>query len=98
VIEWTADLSQAATRPLPQGWRRSARRSSGQPWVLFSYTSFPGVRFGYRFPLGLDEYGGDPVYLREEIETGALDRMMRAQPAADDDGIIWTTWGDPGPD
>jgi len=64
--------------------------------VLFSHASFPGVRFGHRFPLGLDEYGGDPVYLREEIETGALHRMMQAQPAADDNGITWTTWGDPG--
>jgi hypothetical protein len=34
----------------------------------------------------------------EEIETGALDRMMQAQRAADDNGIMWTTWGDPGPD
>ena len=51
--------------------------------VLFSHTSFPGARFGHRFPLGLDEYGGDPVYLREEIETGALHRMMQAQPAAE---------------
>lgn len=65
--------------------------------VLFSCASFPGVRFGHRFPLGLDEYGGDPVYLREEIDTGALHRMMRAQPAADGNGITWTTWGDPGP-
>jgi len=66
--------------------------------VLFSHPSFPGVRFGHRFPLGLDEYGGDPVYLREEIETGALHRMMQAQPAPDDKGITWTTWGDPGPE
>jgi hypothetical protein len=66
--------------------------------VLFSHASFPGARFGHRFPPGLDEYGGDPVYLREEIETGALDRMMQAQPAPDGNGIIWTTWGDPGPD
>ena len=66
--------------------------------VLFSHKSFPGARFGHRFPLGLDTYGGDPVYLMEEIETGALHRMMQAQPAADDNGVIWTTWGDPGPD
>ena len=64
--------------------------------VLFSHASFPSVRFGHRFPLGLDEYGGDPVYLREEIETGALHRMMQAQPAADGNGITWTIWGAPG--
>jgi hypothetical protein len=34
----------------------------------------------------------------EEIDTGALHRMMRNEPAADDAGIIWTTWGNPGPD
>ncbi len=66
--------------------------------VLFSHASFPGARFGHRFPLGLDTYGGDPVYLREEIDTGALHRMMQAQPAPDDNGITWTTWADPGPD
>lgn len=32
----------------------------------------------------------------EEIDTGALHRMMRTDPAADDAGIIWTTWGNPG--
>jgi hypothetical protein len=31
----------------------------------------------------------------EEIDTGALRRMMRNQSAADDAGIIWTTWGNP---
>jgi hypothetical protein len=31
----------------------------------------------------------------EEIDTGALHRMMRNAPAADDAGIIWTTWGNP---
>jgi hypothetical protein len=29
----------------------------------------------------------------EEIETGALDRMMQDPPAPDDAGVIWTTWG-----
>lgn|GEM_PF-5184875 len=62
--------------------------------VLFSYTGFPGVRFGHRFPPGLDGHG-DPLYLMEEIETGALDRMMQTPPPADTHGITWTTWGDP---
>jgi hypothetical protein len=30
----------------------------------------------------------------EEIETGALDRMMQDEPVADNSGVIWTTWGD----
>ena len=50
--------------------------------VLFSYTDFPGVRFGHRFPPGLDGHG-DPLYLMEEIETGALHRMMQTPPPAD---------------
>jgi len=29
----------------------------------------------------------------EEIDTGALDRMMQDPPAPDDAGVIWTTWG-----
>jgi hypothetical protein len=36
----------------------------------------------------------EPIWLVEEIETGALDRMMEDPPAPDDAGIIWTTWGD----
>jgi len=63
--------------------------------VLFSHAGFPGVRFGHRFPL---ESGGEdrgPIWLMEEIETGALHRMMEDRPAAGSDGIIWTPWGSP---
>jgi hypothetical protein len=59
--------------------------------VLFSHESFPGVRFGHRFAPPPDKHA--PVWLMEEIETGALHRMMQDQPAADDTGIVWTTWG-----
>jgi hypothetical protein len=59
--------------------------------VLFSHESFPGVRFGHRFAPPSDKHA--PVWLMEEIETGALHRMMQDQPAADDAGIVWTTWG-----
>jgi hypothetical protein len=61
--------------------------------ALFSHQSFPGVRFGHRFTLG-DKHA--PIWLKEEIETGALHRMMQAQPAPDDAGIVWTTWGPTG--
>jgi hypothetical protein len=54
--------------------------------VLFCYTDFPGVRFGHRVPPGLGGHG-DPLYLMEEIETGALDRMMQNPPPADTHGI-----------
>jgi len=30
----------------------------------------------------------------EEIETGALDRMMQDEPVADNAGVMWTTWAD----
>ena len=56
--------------------------------VLFSHQDFPGARFGHRF--GPD---GEPIELMEEIETGALHRMMRSRPAPDSAGVIWTTWG-----
>ena len=63
--------------------------------VLFSHTDFPGARFGHRFPL--DPFGKDyeSIWLKEEVETGALNRMMRNQPPADSTGTIWTTWGSP---
>ena len=60
---------------------------------MFSHQHFPGVRFGHRFS-GYDS-ALEGIELKEEIETGALDRMMQSQPAADDAGIIWTTWEDP---
>jgi hypothetical protein len=61
--------------------------------VLFSHRDFPGARFGHRFS------GYDPalekIELKEEIETGALHRMMQNQPPADSTGVTWTTWGSP---
>ena len=64
--------------------------------VLFSHQHFPGMRFGHRFS-GRDP-GLEGIELKEEIETGALHRMMQTLPPADDAGITWTTWGDPDPD
>jgi hypothetical protein len=64
--------------------------------VLFSHVSFPGVRFGHRFTPPSDEHAS--IWLMEEIETGALHRMMRTPPQADDAGITWTTWGVAQPD
>jgi hypothetical protein len=64
--------------------------------VLFSYREFPGVRFGHRFPPG--DTGTEQIWLKEAIETGALDRMMSDPPAPDSAGTVWTTWGDPGAD
>lgn len=61
--------------------------------VLFSHQSFPGVRFGHWFTPG-DKHA--PIWLKEEVETWALHRMMQAQPAPDGAGILWTTWGHAG--
>ena len=65
--------------------------------VLFSHRDFPGARFGHRFFLepGAEDY--EKIWLMEDLDTGALHRMMRNEPAADDAGIIWTAWGNPGP-
>ena len=65
--------------------------------VLFSHQHFPGVRFGHRFPLDPHAEGREQIWLKEEIETGALHRMVDSRPTADDAGITWTTWGTPGP-
>ena len=62
--------------------------------VLFAYAPFPDVRFGHRFRLESPAENREPIWLMEEIETGALDRMMQDPPAPDDAGVIWTTWGD----
>lgn len=62
--------------------------------VLFSFDPFPGVRFGHRFRLESPDENREPIWLMEEIETGALNRMMQVPPGPDDAGIIWTTWGD----
>jgi len=61
--------------------------------LLFFHERFPGRRFGHRFPPPSSKtarYGS--IWLKEEIETGALHRMMRNQPSSDEAGIIWTTW------
>lgn len=69
--------------------------SGRQVAVLFSHQSFPGVRFGHRFPPLPDPSAlYRSIWLMEEIETGALHRMMRDQAPADGAGIVWTTWRD----
>ena len=62
-----------------------------------SHQEFPRARFGHRFLLEPFAEGHEMIWLMEEIDTGALHRMMRNQPAADDAGIIWTTWETPAP-
>jgi hypothetical protein len=66
--------------------------------VLFAHERFPGVRFGHRFPLDPYAEGREQIWLKEEIETGALHRMMDSQPTADEAGITWTTWRTQDPD
>lgn len=62
--------------------------------VLFSHEHFPEVRFGHRFPpMSEDGARYASIWLKEEIETGALHRLMQDSPPADNAGIIWTTWG-----
>jgi hypothetical protein len=61
--------------------------------VLFSYDHFPGIRFGHRLPLPSENGAKHAlIWLKEQIETGALHRMMRNPPAPDSAGITWTTW------
>jgi hypothetical protein len=62
--------------------------------VLFSHEHFPGVRFGHRFRREPGRETHESIWLKEEIETGALRRMMQDPPAPDDAGVIWTIWGD----
>ena len=56
--------------------------------VLFSHHHFPGIRFGHRFRLEPSGQNPEPIWLKEEIETGALHRMMQNEPVAKDIGVI----------
>ncbi|MHB1874843.1 MAG: hypothetical protein ACYCPF_08325, partial [Streptosporangiaceae bacterium] len=59
--------------------------------ILFTHQAYPDVRFGHRFARWDDKHS--LIWLMEEIETGALHRMMRdAPPAAGAAGITWTTF------
>jgi hypothetical protein len=61
--------------------------------LLFSHQHFPDSRFGHRFPLPSSKAARyESIWLKEQIETGALHRMMQNPPATDEAGIIWTTW------
>ena len=65
----------------------------GAAWGSVLASAFPGVRFGRRFRLEPSGEDHELIWLKEEIETGALHRMMQTEPVADDTGVIWTTWG-----
>jgi hypothetical protein len=65
--------------------------------VLFFHRDFPKARFGHRFFLEPCAEDYEKIWLKEDIDTGALHHMMRNQPTADSAGIIWTTWGNPDP-
>lgn len=60
--------------------------------VLFSHERWPGIRFGHRFPPPDQADGYEHIWLKEEIETGALARLMDRDPIPDSDGVIWTDW------
>jgi hypothetical protein len=61
--------------------------------ILFSHELWPGIRFGHRFPPPHEADGYEEIWLKEEVETGALARQMGQHPPSDDDGIVWTGWG-----
>jgi hypothetical protein len=61
--------------------------------VLFSHEHWPGVRFGHRFPPPDEADGYEEIWLKEEVETGGLGRLMGRHPSPDEDGITWTDWG-----
>lgn len=63
--------------------------------VLFSHDDFPGVRFGHRIRVPSSELARyETTWLQEEVETGALHRMMQNPPPPDNAGITWTSWRD----
>lgn len=64
--------------------------------VLFPHADFPGAQFGHRFER--DPPGGSreaALQIIEQIEAGAVHRMMTGRRSGDGAGITWTTWGTP---
>ena len=61
--------------------------------VLFSHEHWSGVRFGHRFPPADVADGYEYIWLKEEVETGGLGRLMGRRPHADGDGVVWTDRG-----
>jgi hypothetical protein len=60
--------------------------------IVFSHADHPGVRFGHRFPAPDEADGSEDIWLMEEVETGALGRLLGRHPSPDSDGIVWTDW------
>lgn len=60
--------------------------------VFFSYEAIPGVRFGHRFEPDERLILNEEMDLMEDIETGALHRMMRDPPRPDEDGVGWAAF------
>ena len=58
--------------------------------ILFSHAAWPGVRFGHRFVTPDESDGYEEIWLKEDIETGRLHRLMSRNPQPDRDGVIWT--------
>jgi hypothetical protein len=86
---WLDILPRLQAREDVKGDTGAGRRVA----VLFSHQLFPGRRFGHRFPPPSSMTARDaPIWLKEEIETGALHRMMTDPPVSDEAGILWTTW------
>lgn len=73
--------------------RTAGSGESAHVVIVFSHELWPGVRFGHRFPPPIEADGYEAIWLKEEVETGALARQMHQHPQPDDDGIIWTSWG-----
>jgi hypothetical protein len=62
--------------------------------ILFSHVRWPDIRFGHQFPApdGVDEWCPEEILLKEEIETGGLNRLMSRHPEPGADGITWMDW------
>jgi hypothetical protein len=70
----------------------STQADQAEVVVLFSHERWPGIRFGHRFPPPRQADGYEAIWLKEEVETGALNRLMNGGPRSDDAGVIWTDW------
>jgi hypothetical protein len=71
-------------------FRISTQAGQANVVVLFSHERWPGIRFGHRFPTPREADGYEAIWLKEELETGALNRLMNGDQRPYNAEVIWT--------
>jgi hypothetical protein len=69
--------------------------SAASPAPIFTHVIWKPRRASHRIRVPSSELARyETTWLQEEVETGALHRMMQNPPPPDNAGITWTSWRD----